>query len=166
MSRFWACAQTHPRNEQLAVRNLHRQRFTAFYPFFLVKNRFSRMTVQPVFPSYVFVELDDDVLNWPPINYTTGVKQLLTCTSTHEYRHPAHIGFVDSLRRLRIWNQAAESSADRIPVGTMVKITRGPFAQKVGLVEMSTHDRVRLLMDAFNRTCSVDFDVTAVEALC
>lgn len=163
---YWSCVQTHPHGESLAVRNLRRQRFVAFYPFFLLPHgRFHRLMPRPVFPGYVFVQLDGDLFNWSPINYTKGVRHLLTYSvRDDDYRRPVKITFVDSLRHLRIRSDR-HREPDLIPVGTMVRIKRGPFAERVGLVEMSAMDRVKLLLDVFNRRMSVDFDVDSVSAI-
>lgn len=164
MAIYWSCAQTHPHNEALALRNLRRQKFTAFYPFFLVTNRFRRLVVKPVFPGYVFIELEDQTHNWAPINSTLGVKRLLTHSAGGDepYRKPAKVPFMEDLRRLRI--QSAETGEeDVLPPGTTVRIRRGPLAERVALVAMSSADRVKLLLEAFNREIVIDFDVESVE---
>ena len=160
MSTFWSCAQTHVHDEALALRNLRRQRFNAFYPFFLVPNRFARLAVKPVFPGYVFVELDDELPNWSPINSTLGIKHLLTQISKGEYRRPAKVGFIENLRRLR--RQEGALGAPLLPPGTTVRVKRGPFAEQIALVEMSTGERVRLLLEVFSREVAVDFSVDDV----
>jgi transcriptional antiterminator RfaH len=162
MSQYWACAQTHPQQEQIAIRNLQRQHFHAFFPFFLANNRFRRLAVRPVFPGYVFVELDDTIPNWAPIHSTLGVKHLLThWVSADEYRRPARIPFVGDLRRLRIrGNHSGEQ--DTLPPGTEVRIKRGPFAERVALVKLSTIDRVNLLLEVFSRQVSIEFDLADV----
>jgi len=162
MSLFWSVAQTHPQQETTAIRNLERQKFHAWFPFFLQQNRFRRLNVKPVFPGYVFVELDDEIPNWSPIHNTYGIKRLLThFVSADQYRRPAKIEFIEDLRRLRIrGSHAAEREV--IPPGTEVRIKRGPFAERVALVSMSTPDRVRLLLDVFSREVTVEFDVADV----
>lgn len=163
MTIYWSCAQCHPHKEPVALRNLRRQRFTAFYPFFLLPTRFRRLVVRPVFPGYVFIELDDTVPNWAPINSTLGVKRLLTYSSKNEeYRKPTMVPFIDSLRRIRNDDSAGDHAA-LLPIGTTVRICRGPFAEKVALVTLAEGDRVKLLLEAFNREIVVDFDVDSVE---
>jgi transcription antitermination factor NusG len=119
--------------------------------------------VQPVFANYVFIELDDTIANWAPINSTLGVKRLLTLPGkgTEEYRRPSRIGFIESLRKLQLRSPRAEEVV--LPAGTMVRITRGPFAEHIALVELSTQDRVRLLLEVFSREISIDFSPDAVE---
>ena len=162
---FWSCAQTHPHQEALAIRNLRRQHFDAFYPLFLAPNRFRRLAPHPVFPGYVFVQLDSEAYNWAPINSTLGVRRLLTQPAPGDYRRPAKIGFIEDLHhRLRIHNPSAEPE-DTLPPGTMVRIRRGPFAERVALVTLSTADRVRLLLEVFNRDTEVEFDRAEVQLI-
>lgn len=160
MTLYWSCAQTHPQAEQTAIRNLRRQRFDAFFPFFLTKlSRFRRLAVRPVFPGYVFIRLDDEHPNWSPIHSTLGIKRLLThWVSADEYRRPAKIQFVEDLRRLRI-RGAHAGEQEVLPPGTEVRIRRGPFAERVALVDMATTERVRLLLEVFGREVSVEFGV-------
>jgi transcriptional antiterminator RfaH len=167
---FWAVAQTHPRTEPLAIRNPRRQHFTCFFPFFLEIGRYKRqpkkITIVPVSPSYVFIELDDEV-RWAPINSTTGIKKLLTYSNDGEYRHPHHVRFIEDLRRMQVRRPDGKEESDgRIPIGTMCRIVRGVFVEHVGLVEMSSAARVRLLIECFGgREIAVTFDAGDVEVI-
>jgi transcription antitermination factor NusG len=166
---FWACAQTHPRAETLAIRNLRRQHFTCFFPFFLETGRYKRqpkkITVVPVFPSYVFIELADEV-RWAPVNSTTGIKRLLTYIDDGEYRRPHHVPFIEDLRRMQVRPDGKEESDGHIPIGTICRIVRGVFVEHVGLVEMSSAARVRLLIECFGgREIAVTFDAGDVEVI-
>lgn len=165
MTVYWSCAQVHPHQEGLSQRNLRRQQFTAFFPYFLLCNRYRKLAVKPVFPGYIFIQLDDQIQNWSPINNTLGVKRLLTHSADGEYRKPARVRFLDNLRRLRICSDDPSSGRDAIPIGTTVRIRRGPFAERVALVAMSNADRVKLLLEAFNREVVVEFDSEAIEVV-
>lgn len=160
---YWSVAQTHPQQEQTAIRNLQRQRFDAWFPFSLQRTpRFRRLAVKPVFPGYVFIRLDDQVPNWSPIHSTLGIKRLLTYfVAGDEYRRPAKIQFVEDLRRLRI-RGAHAADPEVLPPGTEVRIRRGPFVERIALVEMATPDRVRLLLEVLGREVSIEFDVADI----
>jgi transcriptional antiterminator RfaH len=171
MTMYWACAQTHPRQEEIALRNLRRQNYTSFFPFFLLPPQSCRngnpgqYLAKPAFPGYVFVELDDRLVDWSPINFTLGIRRLLTyLDEASEYRVPCRADFVDGLRRIRIL-QSDRPGPDLIPVGTYVKIKRGAFAEKAALVEMSTEKRVGVMLEMFNQHVTVEFDVAAVERI-
>lgn len=164
MTTFWAAAQTYPRFESIAVRNLRRQNFSCFFPFFLTRNRYRHYAVHPAFPGYIFIELDHDTNNWSPINSTVGVIRLLTMPTRDEYLRPCVVDFVDDLRRLRIC-QPDRPEADILPLGTMVRIKSGPLAEKTALVEMATRERVRLLVQLFNREIAAEFSVNDLETM-
>jgi transcription antitermination factor NusG len=122
--------------------------------------------VAPVFPSYVFIELDETT-HWSPINSTYGCKQLLTYLDGPEYREPHRVPFVDELRRMQI-RQPNDKDEDhgRIPIGTMVRIKRGKFVERIGLVEMATAARIRLLIECFGgREIAVTFDAKDIEVI-
>jgi transcription antitermination factor NusG len=161
MTTYWACAQTHLHDEALALRNLRRQKYHAWYPFFLVPNRFHHLAVKPCFPNYVFIEVDDEYPNWSPINSTLGIKRLLTEFSKGDYRKPARAIFIDGMRKLRGDRDSAVSNL--LPPGTTVRIKRGPFAERVALVELSDGDRVKLLLEVFSREISVEFSLDDVQ---
>jgi len=64
----WYLIQTKPKQEAVAQRNLSDQNYTVFCPKAVIKGK----TI-PLFPRYLFVELDDKTQNWTPIRSTRGV---------------------------------------------------------------------------------------------
>ena len=170
MAAFWSAAQTHPQQEQRAITNLQRQNYQCFFPYWIEPvGRHKRLTIIPVFRNYVFVRLYPNIYDWVPVRYTYGVKKLLTFTShSSEYQHPHEIPFIDELRALGKPTPAAAASKNggvEIPIGTMVRIKRGPFVDHVAIVEMSSHSRVRLLIEVFSRETVVTFDKSDVETV-
>jgi transcriptional antiterminator RfaH len=163
---FWAIAQTHPSAEPRAVVNLERQGFETFFPHSVVlKGKYKREIVQPLFPSYVFVELTEDTI-WGPIQNTYGVKRLLTYQNGGIYREPSRVGagLVEGLRLLAL-QPAAPTQPVLIPAGATVVIRRGPFATRIGLVRLSRAERIQLLLDIFDREVSVEIAADDVEVL-
>jgi transcriptional antiterminator RfaH len=160
---YWAVCQTRLHGESLALRNLRRQNYKAFYPFFLLPHpRSGLLKVAPVFPNYCFVEIGEDT-RWSPINSTLGVKKILTRTGRDEYKRPAAAVFLDGLYR---WRRRDGAGASLLPVGTTVRIRRGVFAEKIALVEMATAERVKLLLDVFSgRQVVVDVDIADVQVV-
>ena len=164
MPSFWSCVTVHPHQEALALRNIRRQGFTSFYPFSLVANNRRRLVVRPLFPGYIFIQLDDQVFNWSPLNNTLGVRRLITATTAGDYRYPARVPFADDLWRLRL-RPSSVNEPELIPPGTIVRVLRGPFQERTGLVELSEGDRVKLLLQAFNREVSIEFSVENVQLI-
>lgn len=72
----WYLIYTKPRQELIAVANLQNQAYTAFAPQLSVKKRTNqgwKQVNEPLFPSYVFIQLDDVTDDWKPIRSTRGV---------------------------------------------------------------------------------------------
>lgn len=169
MTVFWACAQTHVRQEELALVNLRRQKFIPFFPIFLIRNKNSHFISRAAFPGYIFIRLDDEYRNWAPINFTMGIQRLLTYpVNRHDeeaYRKPCRVGFIEDLYRMRILRDDEQYQPDLIPAGTTIKITNGPFADKEALVEMSSEQRVHVLLSLFNQQINVSLTVESVERI-
>lgn len=72
----WYLIYTKPRQELIAVANLQNQAYTAFAPQLSVKKRTNqgwKQVNEPLFPNYVFIQLDDVTDDWKPIRSTRGV---------------------------------------------------------------------------------------------
>jgi transcriptional antiterminator RfaH len=65
----WYLIQTKPQQEDIAVQNLSNQEFNIFYPKATIKSK----KVVPLFPRYLFIELDNKKQNWTPVRSTRGV---------------------------------------------------------------------------------------------
>jgi len=76
----WYLIYTKPRQERDARDNLVRQGFNAWLPLVrVVKRRGTRRVpvVEPMFPRYLFVQLDSSRQDWSPIRSTLGVSTLV-----------------------------------------------------------------------------------------
>jgi len=72
----WYAVQTKSRQEQVALEHLKRQAFVTYLPLIkAARHRRGRWqgTVEPLFPGYLFVELDFGAQNTAPIRSTRGV---------------------------------------------------------------------------------------------
>jgi transcriptional antiterminator RfaH len=68
----WYLIKTKPQQEAIATQNLTNQDFDVFFPKAVIKNK-----TTPLFPSYLFIELDDKIQNWAPIRSTKGVSNFV-----------------------------------------------------------------------------------------
>ena len=72
----WFAVRTQPRAEEKAVRHLVNQGFAAYLPRYRRRVRHARrneIVLRPLFPGYLFVELDPARCRWRSINGTVGV---------------------------------------------------------------------------------------------
>ena len=76
----WYLIYSKPQQERIARENLERQGYPSYLP--LIRNRRRRQgryisIIDPMFPRYLFVYLDDETDNWGPIRSTIGVTNLV-----------------------------------------------------------------------------------------
>jgi transcriptional antiterminator RfaH len=80
MSRAWYLVQSKPRNEARALENLVRQGYETYLPLMEVE-RLQRgkllKKMEPLFPRYLFLHLEEGNDNWGPIRSTLGVAGLV-----------------------------------------------------------------------------------------
>ncbi len=148
----WCVVQTKPREEARAEFNLKRQGFDAWLPFMERSRRHARKidTARvPVFPGYLFVEMDMERTNWAPINSTFGVARLLV-----EGARPSVLpnGFITGLRASLSKDGLVALTLDNIETGAAVRLVSGPFADLTATVlELSSRERVKVLLDVLGR---------------
>ena len=68
----WYLIKTKPQQEAIATQNLTNQDFDVFFPKVVIKNK-----TTPLFPNYLFIQLDDKAQNWTPIRSTRGVSNFV-----------------------------------------------------------------------------------------
>ena len=80
MARAWYLVQSKPRNETRALENLVRQGYQTYLPLMEVE-RLQRgkllKKMEPLFPRYLFLHLEEGNDNWGPIRSTLGVAGLV-----------------------------------------------------------------------------------------
>ena len=80
MARAWYLVQSKPRNEMRALENLVRQGYETYLPLMEVE-RLQRgkllKKMEPLFPRYLFLHLEEGNDNWGPIRSTLGVAGLV-----------------------------------------------------------------------------------------
>jgi len=78
----WYLVHTKARQEETALTNLERQKYRCYMPmlhFEKIRRGKSVIVEEPMFPSYVFVQLDNsgNGQSWTPIRSTLGVRELV-----------------------------------------------------------------------------------------
>jgi transcriptional antiterminator RfaH len=80
VSTQWFVLTTKPREEQRAYDNLTSQGYEVFYPKItkIVKEKgLKAVALQPLFPNYLFIQLDKQVANFNAIRSTRGVSSFV-----------------------------------------------------------------------------------------
>jgi len=83
----WHLLMTKPREDERAQAHLQNQDYEIFRPLirrYKIKQGKQVATLEPLFPRYIFIRLDDVLSNWSKIRSTRGVAQLVRFSD-----HPA-----------------------------------------------------------------------------
>ena len=163
----WYVVQTHAMAEEKAAFNLKRQRYRAYLPQYLKKRSHARRidwVARPLFPCYLFVEMDVEATQWQAIRSTIGVSHFL-CLG--ELPAPVPEGIVEAII-------AREDDRGHVGLflgglfkkGQEVEITNGFMADISAIFDCGDDkDRVFVLMDLLGRQVRVRVPLEAVRAL-
>ncbi len=163
----WYVAHTLPRAEDLALTHLQAQGFAAFMPRYHRMRRHARKTdvvIAPLFPRYIFVELDLEAERWVSVNSTRGIAYLVRLNGC-----PLAVpeGVIEELKlRADIQEIVPLSSLEIFVRGTKLEVQEGPFNGYVGVFEKMTEgDRVQVLLSLLGRPVKVNVALHAVKAV-
>jgi transcriptional antiterminator RfaH len=102
----------------------------------------------PVFPGYIFVNLDLERDRWHSVNGTIGVGYLI---ASGDRPTPVPLGVVEALK-VGFDKSNLREEPPAFTVGDKVELTTGPFANMVGeLLETSSGGRVKILLEVMGR---------------
>jgi transcriptional antiterminator RfaH len=151
----WYVVHTQRHAEGRAISHLEHQGYRIFCPRTRKTVRHARKatsTLAPLFPNYLFVQLDVARDHWHSVNGTRGVIRLI---SQGETPQPVPFGIVESLQA-RMSADGAMDWAPSLKIGQAVRIADGPFVDFVGTLEhLDAADRVRVLLEILGRSVSV-----------
>lgn len=151
----WFVVHTQPHRETRALTHLTHQGFRSFLPRYTKTIRHARQfrTVSaPLFPRYLFVELDLDRDRWRSVNGTFGVSHLIM-----EGDRPQSIRS-DAVVDLMAFVDPAGvvSLAPTLRPGERVRLATGPLAGQIGeLLSLDDRGRVKVLLDILGKQTTV-----------
>lgn len=156
----WYVAETQPRAEQVAQRNLKQQGYPSFCPRLRKQRRHARKVDEvlvPLFPGYVFVSFDRERDSWRSINGTIGVRSLIGSSLSAPQTMPEAV--MNALF-LRCTDDVLDGFFQTVEPGQEVRLGSGPLADLVGkVVRLDPHGRVRVLLDILGGHTPVDIAV-------
>lgn len=159
----WCVIQTKPGDWHRAQDNLRRQSFNVLAPLLREHRappprRHGKVAVTPtqkltpMFPGYVFMELDPRSRDWMPAASTIGVHRILGNTPDRPSLLPT--AFVEHLQASGpIFDVFVDALAFKR--GDIVEVTSGPFQGRTGRCEWTGKDRVAVLLDLLGRSVCV-----------
>lgn len=142
----WYLVHTKARQEDTAITNLQRQNFRCYMPMlYLEKVRRGKPVVvaEPMFPSYVFVQLDTSGQgqSWSPIRSTLGVRELVKFGG-----HPPKVD-AELITALHEREQLQQSNPQALfAAGDKVVITDGPFAGIEAIYQTTDAERRSMIL--------------------
>lgn len=143
----WYLIQFKPNSHHLAERNLHRQGFETFLPMHKTTRRKSSRFIdklEPLFPGYMFTNVNTELAPWRRINSTIGVSRLVNFKGKPQ---PLPLQIVSGLM-LRCDASGTLQPTKSLNEGDNVKMLAGPFANFLATVDtIDAEKRIWVLMD-------------------
>jgi transcriptional antiterminator RfaH len=165
MNLSWFVVRTQSRAEEKALHHLENQGFAGYLPRYRKRVRHARrneILLRPLFPGYLFVNLDPERCRWRSINGTIGVREILS-QGDSPLAVPARI--VEEIRAREDATGAVRMALPSFARGQMVRLTEGPLADISGLFEeMRDENRVVLLVSLLGRKVRMQVPTAAVAA--
>ena len=162
----WYVVQTQANAENKAVAHLGRQGFTTYLPRYLKRRRHARRVdtvAAPLFPRYLFVEIDTGIQRWRSIYSTIGVSRLV-CNG--DCPVPVPDAVISSLQsRENTSGYVQFDDRPKFGAGDKVRILEGAFYDCLGIYAgMPDRERVEILLDLLGRKVRVLLGAEAIAA--
>lgn len=162
----WYVVQTQANAENKAIAHLGRQGFATYLPRYLKRRRHARridIVAAPLFPRYLFVEIDMGVQRWRSIYSTVGVSRLV---SNGDFPAPVPDEVISSLKRRESTSGFVQlDHRPKFKAGDKVRILEGAFYDCLGIYDgMSDRERVEILLDLLGRKVRVRMNAEAIAA--
>ncbi|NCG10678.1 MAG: transcriptional activator RfaH [Alphaproteobacteria bacterium] len=166
----WYLAQYKPNAAQIAVRNLENQSFGTFLPLQAItkrKGKIFQRQILPLFPGYLFIQIDPDQGPWRQVNSTRGVARLVRF-GTDKSAVPN--GIVEALiarcDKQSILRQTSETKSSQLHAGNQTQVTQGPFSGFIATIsDIEPNDRINILIEIMGQTIKVAINAGALQPI-
>ena len=160
----WFLVQLKPNGFDRAVINLERQGIKTFMPLVVRRRRFGKRYVQkkqPLFPGYIFIGVDADVISWGSVNSTYGVAKVVMFGSQEPQRLPEQL--ISGLK-VRCDQECCLLSPTDLKIGEQVKIISGPFVDYIVTIEtIPSETRLGILFECLGGKTPAQISIENVE---
>lgn len=147
MATHWYAVQCKGGESFRAEEHLKAQGFEVFHPTWTVEKHYRgqlREAIEPIFPFYLFIKLDEHIDNWGPIRSTRGVLKLVRF-GTYPLKVDPHL--IEALKQ-----RTPEAQDQKLKAGDKVYITRGPFKDLEAVFNARKgEDRVIILLNLLQK---------------
>lgn len=153
----WFVVRTKAHAEEMARQNLRNQGYNVYVPRYRKQIRRARKieaVVRPLFPGYVFVQIDTRFQPWRPINGTIGVIGIVQLGAGPT---PIDANTVEMIRDREDENGVVSLAPTGLQTGDRVVIRKVLLSEHNAVVEeISDRRRVILLLDLMGREVRVN----------
>jgi transcriptional antiterminator RfaH len=151
----WIAVNTNPHRERIVLDNLERQGFDAYCPKIRRQRSHARRietVLRPLFPGYLFVQVNAGPGRWRPILSMHGVRSVVRAGDDLCF---IDNGFIAGLR-MREVDGAVVRPESPYRVGQQVRIAGGPFDGVITtILDLDDKDRLLVLLDVMHRGIKV-----------
>ena len=163
----WHLLMTKPREDERAQAHLQNQDYEIFRLLirrYKIKQGKQVATLEPLFPRYIFIRLDDVLSNWSKIRSTRGVAQLVRFSN-----HPAIVpDFIVALLTEQCSEEGVLDMTSEEPFvfkkGDCVEITEGSFkGLQAVIAEQKGGDRVLLFLTLLGKEQALEVPISQVK---
>ncbi len=163
---YWCATQTHKNAEDLSVQHLVRQGFKVLLPKYLKRRKHARKidwVPRPLFPQYLFVEIDPENFPWRNIGSTIGINRVI-CFGTKPAAVPKSV--IEEIRSRQDANGLIKTHQGKsFKRGQAVRILRGALGEFDALFECSDEqNRVIVLLNLLGQQVRTKVSKDAVFA--
>ncbi len=159
----WYLIYSKPRQEDTAKQNLERQGYSTYLPLLRTpRRRMERriIRIEPMFPRYLFIQLDTETDNWAPIRSTLGVSTLVRFGMTPS---PVPDDLIETLRERDDSAGVQDIPMHEFKSGQKIRIEEGPFMGYEGIfLAKSSQERVLVLLEIVGKSAKARVDITAL----
>ena len=161
----WILAYTKAREEKLAQINIENQGFKTFLP--LIANRNTQtsdeVSLNVIFPRYLFININIKTDNWGSINSTKGVSHLVLFGNDHAWVSEEIINLMKS--KLNKKGVFYPKLVKQVPKrGEKVTINKGKFSGIDAIfLSKNSKERVRLLLNFLKNPITVNISKADIE---
>lgn len=153
----WYVLQTKSKHEAVAEHNLANQSFNVFVPLIRVQKHSRgkwQSSVEPMFPGYLFIELDVEKQNTAPLRSTRGVIGLVRFGATLQ-PFPKHL--LDALVSGQAMGGEVIDAGSLFEPGDNVRILTGPMEGVQAIFKAkNSRERVVLLLNILGTETEVN----------
>ena len=164
----WYLAQYKPNAAQIAVRNLENQSFCTFLPLLETtkrKGKIFQRQIRPLFPGYVFVQLNPNQGPWRRVNSTRGIARLV-CNGTKPSVVPSSIvtALMTNCDKQSVIRQIVGARSSQLQVGGQAQVTRGPLSGFLTTVtKIEPNNRIKILIEIMGHKTEVAVNADAIQ---